>query len=123
MPHGAAVPAILIVSAALWAAGLRLFVRSSLGRRWKVAWTAVLLLIGVCIGVVLPLQDVWKKFLWVMAVLPVIAAADVFLFRSSRGLTYWIRACGFEAVTVFAVAAAARYALDAAHIGALAASG
>jgi hypothetical protein len=103
---------VLVVSAALWGAGLWLFVRADMTKRWKVAWSGFLVLIGVCVGVVLPLHDVWNRFLWVMAVLPLIAAADVLLFRATRGLTYWIRACGFEVVTVFAVATAARYALD-----------
>ena len=117
MLRAGAVSGVLVVSAALWAAGLRLFVRSGMTQQRMAAWCSFLLLIGVCIGVLLPLRDVWHKFLWVMAILPAIAAADVFLFRSSRGLTYWIRACGFEVVTVFAVAAAARYALDAVGAG------
>lgn len=106
------VAALLVVAAALWVAGLQLFVRAALTKRWKLSWSCFLIFVGIGIGVALPLGEVGSKFLLIMAVLPVIAAADVFLFRSRRGLSYWIRACGFEVGTVFAVAAAARYGLD-----------
>lgn len=112
MPGAAAVAPVLVVAAALWGAGLSLFLQSRMTTRRKIAWSCFLVLIGLCVGVVLPLRDIWNKFLWMMAVLPLIAAADVFVFRSTRGLTYWIRACGFEVGTVFALAAAVRYALD-----------
>lgn len=106
------VAALLVVAAALWVAGLQLFIRADLTKRWKLGWSCFLIFVGIGIGVALPLGEVGSKFLLIMAVLPVIAAADVFLFRSRRGLSYWIRACGFEVGTVFAVAAAARYGLD-----------
>jgi hypothetical protein len=111
---------VLVLAAALWGAGLWLFVRADMTRRWKIVWTCSLLCIGVGVGLLLPARDVWSKFLWVMALLPAIAAADVLLFRSRRGMTYWIRACGFEVVTVFAAAAIARYALDLLRIDPLA---
>lgn len=113
------ISSVLVFATALWVAGLWLFVRADMTTRRKVVWTCALLLIGIGLGVVLPAHDVWIKFLWVMALLPVIAAADVTLFRSRRGMTYWIRACGFEVVTVFAAATVARYALDSLHVGAL----
>ncbi len=110
---------LLVVAAAFWVAGLRLFVRADMTRRWKLGWCGFLVLIGVAIGVVLPLGQLWRKFLLIMVLLPVIAVADVYLLRTRRGLSYWIRACGFEVGTVFAVAAAARVGLDAAGVIAL----
>ena len=96
----------------LWVAGLRLFLRSDLSRRRKAGWTALLALAGVGIGIVLPLSDVWHKFILSMVILPVLGAADVLLFGRRRSLSFWIRACGFEVCTVFAVAAVARFVLD-----------
>lgn len=112
MPGALVVSSVLAVSVALWGAGLSLFLRADMTTRRKVAWSGFLVLVGIWVGAVLPLPQVWTKFLWIMAILPLIAVADVFLFRSRRGLTYWIRACGFEVMTVFAIATAARYALD-----------
>ena len=54
----------------------------------------------------LPLSQVWTKFLLLIVILPVLGLADVLLLRSGRGLSFWIRACGFEVCTVFGVAAA-----------------
>jgi hypothetical protein len=71
-----------------------------------------LLLAGIGIGLVLPLGQVWSKFLLAVAILPVLAATDVFLLRSGHGLSFWVRACGFEICTVFAAAGTARYLLD-----------
>jgi hypothetical protein len=48
----------------------------------------------------------------VLLVLPALALADVLLLRSERGVSFWVRACGFEVVTVFAAAAAARLLVD-----------
>ncbi len=110
---------LLVVAATLWTAGLRLFVRAEMTRRRKLCWCCFLVLVGVIVAVVLPLVQIWTKFLLVLVLLPVVALADVFLFRSGRGLGYWIRACGFEVGTVFAVAAIARLALDAAGLAAL----
>jgi hypothetical protein len=69
-------------------------------------------LVGIGIGVVLPLRQVWSKFLLTIVIVPVLGLADVLLLGSRRGLSFWIRACGFEVCTVFAVAAAARLLLD-----------
>jgi hypothetical protein len=55
-----------------------------------------------------------------IVILPVLGLADVLLLRSGRGLSFWIRACGFEVCTVFGVAAAARVLLDLAGATALA---
>ncbi|TMQ70046.1 MAG: hypothetical protein E6K81_13500 [Candidatus Eisenbacteria bacterium] len=52
----------------------------------------------------LPLGQLWSKFLLLLAILPLLAAADVWLLRSGRGFTFWVRACGFEVGTVFAAA-------------------
>jgi hypothetical protein len=103
----------------LWLSGLRLFLRTDLSRRRKIGWSAFLVLVGVGVGAVLPLEQVWSKFLWLLAILPVLGAADVFLLRSGRGLSFWIRACGFEVCTVFAAAAGARYLLDLAGVAPL----
>jgi hypothetical protein len=97
---------------AVWFAGLRLFLQSELSRARKVAWTAFLILVGVGIGVVLPLSQVRAKFFLLIVILPVLGLADVLLLRSGRGLSFWIRACGFEVSTVFGVAAASRFLLD-----------
>jgi hypothetical protein len=110
---------IMVGASALWAAGFRLFMRSDLTRARKLRWTAVLIFVGIGIGVVLPLGQVWSKFLVVLLILPALAIADVFIFRSRRGPAFWIRACGFEVVTVFATAAAARLWIDSWGAGAL----
>lgn len=111
--------AIVIGAGVLWFAGLRLFLQSGLSRTRKVGWTAFLVLVGIGIGVVLPLSQVWSKFFLLIVILPVLGLADVLLLRSGRGLSFWIRACGFEVCTVFGVAAAARFSLDLAGIAAL----
>ena len=111
---------VIVVGAGfLWFAGLRLFLDSELSRTRKVAWTAILVLVGTGIGIVFPLSQVWNKFLLVIMVLPVLGLADVLLLRSHRGLSFWIRACGFEVCTVFGAAAAARFSLDFADLAAL----
>ena len=110
---------VVLGASILWLAGLRLFLRSDLSGRRKVAWSAFLLLVGIGIGVVLPLAQVWTKFLLLIAILPVLGAADVWLLRSGHGVSFWIRACGFEVCTVFAAAAVARYLFDLAGVTAL----
>ena len=104
--------AVMGAAGVLWVAGLRLFLQSNLSRRRKAGWTAFLALVGVGIGIVLPLGDMWRKFVLLMVILPVLGTADVLLLASRRGLSFWIRACGFEVCTVFALAAAARFVLD-----------
>ncbi len=111
--------AVIAGSTALWFAGLRLFLRSGLATRRKQAWVTLLLLAGIGIGALLSSSEVWSKFVLLMAVLPMLAVADVLLFRSGRTVGFWIRACGFEVCTVFAAAAAARYLFDLAGITAL----
>mgnify|MGYP001558774424 CR=1 FL=1 len=113
-------PALLVFgAAALWMAGLRLFLRADLSRRRKLGWACFLILVGIGIAVALPLDQVWSKFLLVLAILPLLGAADVFLLRSGRGLSYWVRACGFEVGTVFAAAGVARYLFDTVGVRAL----
>lgn len=102
----------MIGAGVLWLAGLRVFLQSGLSRGKKLRWAAFLLLIGSGIGVVLPFDQLWRKFLWLMVLLPVLGLADVWLLRSGRSLSFWIRACGFEVCTVFAAAAAARFVIN-----------
>jgi hypothetical protein len=111
--------AIMVGVGVVWFAGLRLFLRSDLSRTRKVGWTACLLLVGIGIGVVLPLSQVWRKFCLLIVILPMLGLGDVLLLRSRRGLSFWIRACGFEVCTVFGAAAATRFALDLAGAEAL----
>lgn len=110
---------VLVVAAALWVAGLRLFVQADLTKTRKLAWSCFLIAVGIGAGLVLPLRELWSTFLRVMILLPFIAVADVFLLRSKRGLSYWVRGCGFEVGTVFAVAAAARLGFDLAGVKAV----
>jgi hypothetical protein len=111
--------AIMVVAGVVWFAGLRLFLQSDLSPTRKVAWTAFLVLVGIGIGVVFPLSQVWGKFCLLIVILPVLGLADVLMLRSGRGLSFWIRACGFEVCTVLGAAAAARFALDLAGAEAL----
>ena len=106
----------------VWLAGLRHFLQSDLSRRKKAGWTAVLVLVGIGVGVVLPLSQVWNKFFLLIVILPVLGLADVLLLRSGRGVSFWIRACGFEVCTVFGAAAAVRFLLDLAGVAALVAA-
>lgn len=110
---------LVIGAGVLWFAGLRLFLQSGLSRSRKVGWTAFLVLVGIGIGVLLPLGQVWRKFILLIVLLPALGLADVLLLQSGRGLTFWIRACGFEVCTVFGAAAAARFLLDLAGAAAL----
>ncbi len=119
MPNAVLISSVAIACAACWIAGLRLFVKADIPARRKIVWPCVLLAIGVCVGIVLPMHQLRSKWLWALAILPLAAAADVWLFRSRRGLGYWLRACGFEVVTVFAAAAATRYALDLSGVASL----
>jgi hypothetical protein len=104
--------ALVIGAGVLWFAGLRIFLHSELSRARKVQWTALLVLVGVGIGIVLPLSQLWSRFLLVILILPLLGFVDVLLLRSRRGLSFWIRACGFEACTVFGTAAVSRFLLD-----------
>jgi hypothetical protein len=113
-------PFVIMVGASiLWVAGLRLFLISDLTRTRKMRWTAILVFTGIGIGVMLPLGQVWSKFLVVLLIIPALALADVALLRARRGVTFWVRACGFEVVTVFAVAVTVRLLLDLAGTAAL----
>lgn len=104
--------AFVIGAGVLWLAGLRLFLQSDLSRTRKLVWTALLVLAGIVTGVGLPLSHVWSKFVLLILILPALGLVDVFLLRSGRGLSFWIRACGFEVCTVFGTAAATRFLLD-----------
>jgi hypothetical protein len=68
--------------------------------------------VGTGIGLLLSLGQIWSRFLVLLLGLPMLAVADVWLFRSRRGLAFWVRACGFEVCTVFGTAACTRYLLD-----------
>jgi hypothetical protein len=103
---------VVVGASILWLAGMRLFLQSDLSRRRKLGWSAILVLVGIGIGVALPLSLVWSKFLWLIVILPALGLVDVWLLRSGRGLSYWIRACGFEVCTVFGAAASGRHLLD-----------
>ena len=111
--------AIIAGAGVLWFAGLRLFLQSGLSRGKKIRWTLFLLLIGVGIAALLPLNQVFSKFLLMILILPFLGFMDVMLIRSGRSMSFWIRACGFEACTVFGMAAVARFLLDVAGIAAL----
>jgi hypothetical protein len=104
--------AFLVACAVLWVAGVRLFLRSGLSRSHKLTWTVVLVLAGGAIGALLPPHAISFRFLIVLCALPLLGIADVFLLRSRRSFSFWLRACGFEVCTVFAVAALIRMFLD-----------
>jgi hypothetical protein len=106
----------LLGSVALWLAGLRLFLRSEVSVRRKLAWSAFLLLVGSGVGFVLPPAQLWRDYLLLLALLPVLAVADGLLLRSRHGWSFWVGACGFEVCTVFAMAGAARCLFDLAGI-------
>ncbi len=101
----------IAASVVLWVAGLRLFVKSTLSPRHKIVWTLCLVLVGIAIGALLPLAQIRSRMLLLLAIVPILALVDVMLLRSRRGLSFWIRACGFEIVTVFGTAALTRIAL------------
>jgi len=111
--------AVVIASAVLWGAGLRLFLRAGLPPARKIRWVILLVVTGAAIGVLLPRDQVWQKFLILLAALPLLGAADVLLLRSGRPLSFWVRACGFELVTVFGVAGLIRVSCDAMGLAAL----
>jgi len=111
---------VLVGSGVLWAMGLQLFWLSPLSRGRRVSWSAFLVLVGIGIGLLLPLGQIWSRFLVLMLGLPVLAVADVWLLRSGRGLSFWIRACGFEVCTVFGIAGVARYVFDLVGVAAFA---
>ncbi len=101
-----------VVGPVLWAAGLVLFVRSPLSPTRKALWFLMLIAVGLFMGAVLPFGSIRDKFVLVLVLLPLLAFADVKLMRSDRGLLFWLRACGFEICTVFAVAATVRHAFN-----------
>jgi hypothetical protein len=82
-------------------------------------WTVCLVGTGALIGVLLSQPQVWKKFLILLALLPALGAIDIALLRSQRGLSFWIRACGFELGTVFGIAALTRLLCDTAGFAAV----
>lgn len=96
----------------LCASGAWLFLRSTLPRRKKIAWALFLVACGIPIGLVLPLPGIRNRFLLLLAAMPVLAAVDVLLARSTRSFLFWFRACAFEVTTVFGCAAVTRYLLD-----------
>ena len=104
--------AIIAAAGVLWFTGLRLLLQSDLSRTRKIGWTVFLVVIGIAIGVVLPASEVWRKFWLLVLLLPVLGLADVWLLRSGRGVSFWIRACGFEVGTVFGAAAVTRVLMD-----------
>jgi hypothetical protein len=104
--------AVGVAAGLLWLAGLRLFLQSDLSRARKSGWAVFLLLVGIGIGILLPLEQIWSKFVLLLMILPVLAFIDVVLLRSSRGFIFWVRACGFEVCTVFGAAVTVRYLLD-----------
>lgn len=103
---------VLVASAVLWLSGLRLFLRAELSRRRRLVWTACLVGTGGVIGVLLSRPQVWEKFLILLALLPALGAVDIALVRSRRGVSFWIRACGFELGTVFGMAGVTRILCD-----------
>jgi hypothetical protein len=88
--------AFVIGATLLWFAGLQLILQSGLSRRRKIGWAGFLLLVGIATGVLLPLSQLWSKFSLLILILPALGLFDVLLLRSGRGLSFWIRACGFE---------------------------
>ena len=110
---------VLLAGAILWWTGLRLFLGAAWSRRRQLVWTACLVVTGGLIGVLLSGPQVWEKFLILLALLPALAVVDIALLRSRRGLSFWIRACGFELGTVFGMAGVARILCDAAGITAV----
>jgi uncharacterized membrane protein YfcA len=97
----------------LWASGVSLFVRAGLTRRRKVVWTLLLVTVGVAVGVVLPLNAIRNRFLFLLLLLPVLALIDIKVARSNRSFLFWFRACSFEISTVFLAATLTRGALEA----------
>lgn len=104
--------AIIVGAGVVWFAGLRLFLQSDLSRARKVGWATFLVLVGIVIGILLPVSHLWSMFFLLIVILPVLGLADVLLLRSRRGLSFWIRSCGFEVCTVFSVATTTRIVLD-----------
>ena len=110
---------VLLAGAILWLSGLRLFLRAELSRRRKLVWTACLVVTGGLIGLLLSGRQVWEKFLILLALLPALGVVDIVLLKSRRGLSFWIRACGFELGTVFGMAGVVRILSDAVGITAV----
>jgi hypothetical protein len=97
----------------LWASGLLLFASSRLSPAKKIAWSGFLVVVGAVIGFLLPLVAIRNRFLLLVAVLPILAFADVRIARSNRNFSFWFRACAFEVCTVFGSAAITRALLRA----------
>lgn len=104
---------VVIAAGVLWLVGLRLFLGTTLSGRRKMTWTACLLGTGGAIGVLLTGPQVWQRFLILFLLVPVLGVIDIALLRARRGLSFWIRACGFEVGTVFGMAAGTRLLCDA----------
>ncbi len=102
----------LVLLPVLWGSGIRLFAQSELDFRRKILWSAFLVAVGACVGLLLPPVEIRNRFLMLLALLPLLALVDVKLARSRRGFLFWLRACSFEVCTVFACAAFVRAAID-----------
>jgi hypothetical protein len=111
--------AIAVAAGGLWFAGLRLFLRSDLSSERKLVWSGFLVFVGIGIGVMLPASQIWRTFVILLVILPLLGLADVLLLRSGRSVWFWIRACGFEVCTVFGAAVLMRIVLDWARVAAL----
>ncbi len=96
----------------LWASGVWLFAHSALAARRRAFWAAFLAAVGVAVGLLLPLDAIRNRFLVLLALLPLLAFADLKLARSNRTFLFWLRACSFEVCTVFACATLTRLALS-----------
>ncbi len=107
-------PAVFLAAlCGLWVSGVSLFARASLTRGRKIAWTLLLISVGIAVGMVLPLDAIQSRFLLLALLLPVLALVDVKLARSNRSFLFWFRACSFEIGTVFLAATLTRSALEA----------
>jgi hypothetical protein len=103
---------LLLAGVVLWVLGLQLFLRSGLSAQHRVIWTAVLVLAGAAIGMLLPAASIRHKFILLLLGLPLLAALDLVFLRPARTLSFWLRACGYEVCTVFGVAGLTRLLLD-----------
>lgn len=105
-------PALIItgggLALALWLMGVRLFWNAPLSWRYKLSWSLLLLLVGAGAGTLLRYDQIIQKFLLALAWVPILAVVDVGLLHSQRGVSFWVRACGFEVCSVFGVALVTR---------------
>jgi hypothetical protein len=104
--------AFLTLLPLLWVSGVHLFARSALPTAKKIAWSSLLVALGVVVGGLLPLPGIRNKFGLLLLGLPFLAAIDVQLAKSQRTFLFWFRACAFEICTVFGVAGLVRYLLE-----------